>query len=1043
MLHIPKESTPEIEFGIISISTFYEWVNPLDIDTLITDKIEKEIKDIDGINKIRSNSSVGMSLIVLELKNDASTRDVMTDVKDRIDSLTLPEDAEDSVVKEISFSNELMYEANFFTDSKVMTRFELMQKLRKLISDIEGTNSIESIGIGSQGTDPFAGTKGWDSEYEIRVRLDKNKLDVLWISLLWLNQTLTSNNKNTPLGNYAIGDLNYDFRFDGKLNNIEALKNMIISWKGASLVRLWDVATISQVYDDSKLQFLGTYNDVWNIYVTLRINKVKGASIFSASKVSKSAIEKYIADTPWFENIAIKYSQDMAANIMADYKNLEITALQTMLLVFVTILIFVGFWESIIAIILLPLAFFITFMYLDFSGMTMNFLTNFSLVLTLWIAIDTIIVIIEWASERQKLGYHRKNAAILAVRDLRAPLISGTATTLVAFLPMIFLPWVMGRFLSFIPITVFSTLLAALILALTISTALFFKLVPQKKVYHRDKTWEEALSKDEYKFLENERSQKREVKEVETFRERMLEFLSEKYYSILSKFIKSRKNRIFSVIVPFVLLIFSFIFLSPKIGFTLFPESDEWMFTLKVEAQQGSKKEVLEPYIGQIEKYISAYPELKVYTLSIQWNIINGFIELTDSKQRQRNNEKSVFEIVEELSQKMESLGVYWLATEVKIIEWWPPGWSPAGVKIIANKAENISTLKKVADEFKVYLQSIPGAKNVTTSSSDNPWQFVFTLDRAKLAYQWVNPNDILTPLRIALSWMNAGSISSRYEDNTVRLEIEQYQDSISPQEIENMIVTTSAWKLRIGDYASYTFEPALSTITRENGNIQIAVNADIMNGYLPTDVQPKLIKFAENYHYPEGIRFISGGENQENADLIMSTIQSFFIAVFLIFTILVFQFNSFSQPVIILYSVVLALLGVNIGLFLTGNPYSMTFGIGFIALTWVVVNDAIILIDRINRNIERLKRNTEKPELLEKSDYVRALTAAGKSRLQPIIVTTLTTLFGVLPLAMQDAFWAGLGYTLIFGLFAGSFMTLFITPALYYMIYLNKKIRQ
>jgi multidrug efflux pump subunit AcrB len=176
----------------------------------------------------------------------------------------------------------------------------------------------------------------------------------------------------------------------------------------------------------------------------------------------------------------------------------------------------------------------------------------------------------------------------------------------------------------------------------------------------------------------------------------------------------------------------------------------------------------------------------------------------------------------------------------------------------------------------------------------------------------------------------------------------------------------------------------------------------------LPSEIQPLLITFAQEYNYPEGISYSAGGENEENAELIQSTLQSFLIAIFLIFLVLVLQFNSYSQPAIILYSVVLALLGVNIGLFVTGNPYSMTFAIGFIALTGVVVNDAIILVDRINRNLNRLVRNSKGKEL-ELDDYVQSLVAAGRSRLQPIIVTTLTTVFGIFPLALQDAFWAGL----------------------------------
>ncbi|MCP4523131.1 MAG: efflux RND transporter permease subunit, partial [Candidatus Gracilibacteria bacterium] len=207
-----------------------------------------------------------------------------------------------------------------------------------------------------------------------------------------------------------------------------------------------------------------------------------------------------------------------------------------------------------------------------------------------------------------------------------------------------------------------------------------------------------------------------------------------------------------------------------------------------------------------------------------------------------------------------------------------------------------------------------------------------------------------------------------------------------------------------------------------------ISIESDILSDYLPTDIQPELLEFAQNYSYPQGINFSAGGENEENKDLIVSTFKSLFIALFLIFSILVFQFNSFKQPAIVLYSVILALLGVNIGLYVTGNPYSMPFMIGFIALTGVVVNDAIILIDRINKNLEK------------GIDELHSVIGAGKSRLQPIIVTTLTTVFGVLPLAMQDEFWAGLGYTIVFGLFAGSAMTLFVIPSLYYEMILRKK---
>jgi HAE1 family hydrophobic/amphiphilic exporter-1 len=417
-------------------------------------------------------------------------------------------------------------------------------------------------------------------------------------------------------------------------------------------------------------------------------------------------------------------------------------------------------------------------------------------------------------------------------------------------------------------------------------------------------------------------------------------------------------------------------------------------------------------------------------------------VELLNANIRDERDLMSVFEIEDKILEWFSSLESQGLSVEIGTQQNGPPTWAAVWIKLNAKSASDIGTLKEVSDDFKLFLQWVEGAKNVSTSSSDNPWQFVFRFDQNKLAFSGLTPDDILGELRIYFSWINASSLNSVYEENDIVLSVEEFDSMVSPQDIENLQITTRIWKVRVGDYASYAFVPALSSINRLDEKINISVESEVENGFLPTDIQPKFVEFAKSYNYPEWISFTSWGESSENADLIFATVQSFFISIFLIFTILVFQFNSYSQPIMILYSVVLALLWVNIGLFLTGNPYSLTFWIWFIALTWVVVNDAIILVDRINRNLDRLNNNFKRGTLT-KADYVESLVAAWKSRLQPIIVTTITTVLWVLPLALQDAFWAWLWFTIIFWLIAGSFMTLFVVPSFYYTIYLNKKMRE
>ncbi len=1015
-------------------------MNPVDIDKLITEKIEAEIEDIEWISSIDSNSSVWLSSVTVELENGIETRDVMTDIRDRIDTIAFPSDAEDTTVQDISTKNQLLFEALLYSE-KDISRFSLLSKARVLQSELEWKWGIAEINFWGQGGDAFSTGSG-DEDYEIKVRVSWEKLESLGLTLAWLASTLRAENANTPLGNYELWELSYDFRFDGEFRSLEDIGNTVVAGSGISLVKLKDIATLSREYADDSISRLWAYEVSGYNYVTLSFNKKIWDNVFQVSASAKRELENFLETTPWYENLKVKYSQDLWEIIIEDYQNLAGTALQTLILVFVIIFIFVWFRESLIASILLPLAFFITFMVLDGIGFSLNFLTNFSLVLTLGIAIDTIIVIIEWASERQKLWYSRKNAVILAVRDLKSPLISGTATTLVAFLPMIFLPWVLWRFLSYIPITVFVTLLWALILSLTLATALFYKLSKKKTEFHRDASWEESLSQEEEDFLVSEREWKAEKKEWLNLREKFLNYMGEVYCWMLWRFLRSRISRITSICIPIVLLILSFVVLSPKIWFILFPAADEWVIEITIESREWSSKERLERYIPNLEELLSSYEEMKVFYVSLQANVMSVYIELTNSQTRQSAGQRDVFEIERDILEKLDFLRSDGLLVEVKTAQGWPATWAPVGIKFHVQRAEDINLIKEVSDDFKSYLQTVEGTKNVSATSSDTPGQFVFVFDREALAYSWLKASDLLWEIRQRLAGVSAWSVGSTYEDNDIILSLDEFEDGVRPYQILDLEIPTQAGMIRIGDYASYELIPGLSSITRENGKITIGVNSDVQPWVLPSDIQPWLIDFAETYIYPSGVSYSAWGENEENAELINATLQSFFIALFLIFTILVFQFNSYSQPVIILYSVVLALLWVNIGLFVTGNPYSMTFGIWFIALTWVVVNDAIILVDRINRNLDRLVRNAGNKKLVLE-DYVNSLVAAGRSRLQPIIVTTLTTLFWILPLALQDAFWAGLWYTVIFGLFTGSFMTLFIIPALYYAIYLGKKMNR
>ena len=1034
LFSIPKESSPDIDFWIINVSIIYPGVNPEDIDTLITEKVEKTIDNLEGIKKISSTSSVWVSTVTIELDIWVDSRDMLTDIKEKVDKLDLPDDSNDPIVMEISSNNSLIYEVLLYWDKEDFDDFSLYTKAQIIKNKLEWQNWISDINIWWLDNLKWSANIWDNNNYEIRVLLDKDKLEKLGLNLMTVSNIIKINNKDTPLWNFKIWELYYDFRFKWKLNNIEDLKNIVIRDKNNSKLFLKDIAVFKREYNLDEIKRFGSFELSGMNYISITFNKHNNASIFESSKNSKESLEKLIHNNVIFDWLNVEYSKDMWKLIIEDYNNLSSTAIVTLLLVFITIIFFVWFREGVIAVLLLPIAFLITFITLDNLGLSLNFLTNFSLVLTLWIAIDTVIVIIEWASEKMKLGFTRKTAILIAIRDFKAPLITWTLTTLVAFLPLMFLPGVIGKFLSFIPITVFSTLLAALILSLTLSSAIFIKIMKSKKSYHKDKKLEYNLHDTDLLILNEERKWK-ESKSIDTLsiREKFLIKMWNLYEILLYKVIKSRFLKSIFIIWPIFLLLCTLIFLSPKIWFIIFPNTDEWIINIDVTGKIGVDEKYMYNYVNNIEKKLSNIQEIDKYYIKIKSNKISVYIDLLEKNIRKDRKLRDIYNVEKDLSNKLSYLLWRWLDVSISVLKNWPPTWSAVWIKLVSDTVSDFSLLKRVSYDFEEYLKNINWTKNIITSSVDSPGQFIFTFIQNKLETTWLNRNDILNELYLYTNGINVWSIKSKYEDNNIIVSLKEFENFISPEDIENLIINTKIWKIRVGDFVKYSFEKSVNTITRENNKIIISVWSELEKDYLPTDIQPLLNKFALGYNFPSWINYIESGEWEDNKELIISTIKSLFISLFLIFTILVYQLNSFKQPFIVLYSIILALLGVNIGLYLTWNPYSMPFAIWFIALTWIVVNDAIILMDRINKTISLKK---------EKISSMKSIISASKSRLQPIIVTTLTTIFWILPLALTDEFWAGLGYTIIFWLFVWSFMTLFVIPILYNM-FIIKKIRK
>ncbi|MFA7285165.1 MAG: efflux RND transporter permease subunit, partial [Candidatus Absconditabacterales bacterium] len=871
-------------------------------------------------------------------------------------------------------------------------------------------------------------------QYNIEVLVDEKKIQQLGLTLGQVTQAIRSFNNNVPLGNYVLGDFRYDYRIKGKVETLSELMDIPITIGNTNqgprkYVRLADIASVQRDYKDDSASYGGIAKDGNNVATTVVIYKANRSNIFENAGEAKALINKEL-QKPMYAGIKTEYTTDLSEIIIEDYASLGSNALQSVLLIFLIMWLFIGLKQSLIATFAMPLSFFITFIVLNWMGYTLNFLTNFSLVLTFGMGIDTVVVIIEAAYELMKKGYNAKTAILLAMKQYAQPNMTSSIANMIVFLPMLALPGITGKFLAYIPITIFITLAASLFLASSINNAIFWKLNNNQKYYFKPADYkegedEEILLSDEDKELLKLEQAGKEARESEDqpATDKFINKIAHRYSTKLHRILERRFWRRRSYIGPVVALILSFILLSGSIGFTLFPSGDNEFMNIAIETKQGATTESMIGLAPKISQIISSIPELRNFNITVSNNTISIAVRLVKKNQRDKNS----FEVQDDILAQLAYLKEKGYIVESKVQEGGPPTGKAVGIQIVADDTSLLNDLKKVSTDFEQYLKSLEGTMNVTNSSKNNPGQFEFTRDNNKLAQLGLTPSDFQNELLSALLGQNAGTLSLEKKDRDIIVKYKGFASNLTPEAILSTVISTKNGPIMLGSVAEYSINQALSSLSRKDGDITISVESDLELGKNPTDYQPKLVAFAQTYQFPSGVSYKAGGENAENAELIQATLVAFMVAIFLIFLVLVYQFNSFSQSIMILYSIITALLGVNIGLWITGNPYSMPFMIGFISLIGIVVNNAIFIIDKINSNLKL------------GAPILEAIIDAGKTRFKPVIISSLTTILGIITLAFKDEFWAGLARTVVFGLLFSSVMTLISVPNLYYTIY-NRK---
>lgn len=1062
---IPKESAPYIAFGIVNVSTPYSGVSAIDVDQLITKKIENKIKNLSNLKKISSSSGEGFSSISIEYQPDTDMTRALSDLRSKIDEAKneLPNDIDsDPTITEIDSSRQPFTSIVLHGDYNPVQLRDFGEKFKDYLEDVENVANVSISG---------------GEEREIIVEVDPSKLESFGLTLNDITNRISVTNRDFPVGDLEISDLNYNLRFVGKHAKIADLEQILLQPRVNNapiggettqantaistpfMIELRDVATIYEAgktgspirrfyVKDTPLQ-KDNYSDgnggsfvedgrEFNSEnaVVITLSKSAGKDVLTvAGKVKTQAIA--YAEQNFPEDLKITFIQEVEPNTRDDFAMVLNNAWMAVVIVLALILIFVGLKEAVIAGMVIPLTFLLTIGILRSIGYTLSFMTNFSMILALGILVDTAIVVVEGCHDYIKKGFSSYQAAILALHEFRQPLISGTLTTLAVFIPLFTLPGVLGKYLSFIPITVFIVLVASLFISLLLITAmasLLLKPLPDKFVNFVLFNWAFRLAAFTRQVFNG-----------------FMKVIIGIYGKTLSLILNWRILRL-GLMTAMILAFLGSWALFTK--FELFPQGDGTSFSISVTKSTGSVKTDVLKAMTPVEKRILKLPE--VIAVSSNANDTSGsiYVEILSKKERTAKGLRTSLELTNMLKEEFKAID----GAEVSVANEsnGPPGGSPVAIKIIALDSNSIEAAQKTTAELKAILEQIPGTSGVTDDIDLLPGEVRYKINRSKALALKVDPSSVASLVRTSLKGTKATVITRSGKDLDVRVRYpEKYVDSL--EAIDGLRVTSQTGALiNVKELVDYEIKSAVSNIKRSDTKLTFTLSSGVLetgnSQQITTEFQEKI----KDYQFPPGVEVELAGENQENQELFVAMGIGFSIAVLIMYMILVIQFRSYAQPFIILSTILMAFMGVNLGLYLTGTPYSLAVILGAITLAGIVVNDAIILIDQVNkkRNETLIAMSTGQSGTMEldtfelelndtnnqpatvkltKTELIEVVKVAAKSRFNPILLTTLTTAAGIIPLIFVDTFWAGLSYTVIFGLLVASFLTLYVTPVIYY----------
>jgi multidrug efflux pump subunit AcrB len=1037
-ISMPRENFPEIIVPQIYVATPYPGNSALDVEKLITKGLEKEINAITGIDKITSNSIQGYSSIKVEFNFDITPSEALLKVKDRVDiamaNKDFPKDLpSEPSVTEVNFSElKPIMNINLSGD---FSMDQLKDYAEYLEDEIESLTEISSVDI--RGV----------QEKELEVAIDLYKMQASKISFTDIENAIAFENQSISSGDILEDGTRRNVRVVGEFVDPLKVKDIVVKREKGNIVYLRDIADVTFKEQEKKSYAREYLQPV----VMLDVKKRSGQNLLVASSKIDEIIK--IAKANVFpSNLVVSKTNDQSNDTKTMVSDLENSIVLGIILVVAVLYFFLGFRNALFVGIAIPLSMLLSFITLSFLEVTLNTMVLFSLVIALGMLVDNGIVVVENVYRLMGKGLSRTEAAKKGVGEVAMPIIASTATTLAAFLPLVLWDGIIGEFMQWLPITLIIVLSSSLFVALVINPmliSLFMKVDPEKE---NRPTIIKALEKSYQKFLNYALSGKNP-------------------YGILAG--------TFSLLFLAAGLMYIF---PPKILF--FPDTEAKQVFVFLEYPIGTDIEETNLLSKRIESDIENH--LKQYEVDGENFLVTSVIGqvgegTADPSQGQTggntpNKARITVDFVKFKDRKgvsseqvlreiREAIQGY---PGVRIVVDKPGDGPPTGSPInLEIKGDDYGLILETANKLKLFIDmaNIPGIEELKLDIDQGKPELLVHVDRQKARRLGISTAQIGSSLRTALYGKEVSTYKDLKDDYPINIRLKNAfrydRNALMNQKITFRNQSSGRIKqVPISAVATTENNSSFNAVKRIDMDRVVTVYSNVLSGYNATDVNAKIRAFIEDFEIPKGLEISFTGEQEKQAEEMAFLSKALLIAVLLIFLILVAQFNSASTPIIISISVVLSLIGVLFGLLIFRMDFVILMTmIGIISLAGIVVNNAIVLIDYINLTIKRKRRalNLDASGKLTSPQLLECVVEGGKTRLRPVLLTAITTILGLLPLALgininfktlvtelnpnfyiggeNVAFWGPMGWAIIYGLTFATFLTLVVVPILYYLI--------